>query len=160
MSQAAETLEAQLLRDLGGLGDRFVDDEFSSELYRALTNNRWQKESGPEGAVSLSWSRAEELVNELRSRAGREPLALAQTGGEGEVSDLVAGELGRLGWRARALNTSRRDEQHLTQPESPPPADHGQRHAPADDARDWEQRAHEEADESRSPRLPPGAASS
>ena len=149
MTTGAETLERTLVEDLATLEQRFVDEEFSSELYRALTNTRWRKEGGPEGHVSLSWSRAEELVNELRGRAGQRALPLAQTGGEGDVSDLVADELSRLGWRTEPLDTSLRDDRHLTQPESPPPADHGERSTPASEAADWEQRAHEEADERR-----------
>ena len=147
MSEGAERLEAELTQELAALSERFADDEFSSELYRALTNNVWRKPGGPEGHLSLSWGRAEELVNELRSSvAGEAPLTLAQTGGEGEVSDVVADELGRLGWRAQPLNTSRHDPQHLDRPESPPPSDHGERGAPVEDAGEWQRRAHEEAE--------------
>ena len=90
MATTPEALEQELRDDLATLEERFADEEFSSELYRALANNRWRKEGGAEEHVSLSWSRAERLVNELRERFGHEPLTLAQTGGEGEVSDLVA----------------------------------------------------------------------
>jgi hypothetical protein len=148
MTQAAETLERELVRDLETLGERIArDEEFCADLYRALSNNRWRKESGPDGHVSVSWSRAEELVNGVRGRQGKEPLALAQSGGEGEISALVRDELGRLGWSAKALDTGEHDRDHVTQPESPPPAGHGERMAPADDARGWEREAHEEADE-------------
>jgi hypothetical protein len=147
MTDAPETLERELLTDLLALGDRFADREFSSELYRALANNRWRKPTTTEGAVSLSWSRAEELVNELRAGQGEELLALAQTGGEGSVSDTVAGELGRLGWRHEPLSTDRHDERHLSSPESPPPKGTGEHHAPVDDPRAWEREAHEEASE-------------
>ena len=146
MGGSAETLERELVLDLATLAERFADEEFSSELYRALTNNKWRNERAPEAHVSLSWNRAEELVNELRARVGEAPLTLAQTGGEGEVSDLVSGELGRLGWRADPLDTSTRDAAHLTQPESPPPAEQGERQAPVSDSSEWERRAHEEAD--------------
>ena len=148
----AEALEQELVEDLASLEERFADDEFSTELYRALTNNVWRKDDdGPDGHVSLSWGRAEELVNQLRVRFGQEPLTLAQTGGEGEISDLVANELGRLGWSARGLNTGRRDDAHLTQPEAPPPADQGERDAPAGDEVEWEEKAHAEAEANRPP---------
>ena len=141
-------LERALVRDLDQLGERFLDEEFATELYRALTNRRWRRDGGPEGAIALSWSRAEEIVNELRGRHEREPLELAQTGGEGELSDLVEGELGGLGWRSEPLNTSRHDEAHVGQPaESPPPAGTGEARSPAEDSRGWEREAHREADQ-------------
>jgi hypothetical protein len=140
MAQAAETLERELVRDLETLGERIArDEEFCGDLYRALTNNRWRKDGGPEGHVSLSWGRAEELVNDVRGRRGKEPLALAQTGGEGEISELARAELDRLGWRARPLETGEHDPEHATQPESPPPR--------AEGGAEWEREAHEEADE-------------
>ena len=40
MTTGAETLERTLVEDLPTLEQRFVDEEFSSELYRALTNTR------------------------------------------------------------------------------------------------------------------------
>ena len=146
MATTPEALEQELRDDLATLEEHFADEEFSSELYRALANNRWRKEGGAEEHVSLSWSRAERLVNELRERFGHEPLTLAQTGGEGEVSDLVAEQLGRVGWRYETLDTSERDEAHLAEPESAPPADQGARMAGVDDPRGWEREAHEEAD--------------
>lgn len=112
MSAPIETLESELMRDLDQLGDRFVDDSFCGELYRALTNNALRKEGGPEGHMVLSWNRVEELVNELRSRHGQPPLILAQGGGEGDVSDTVGDELNAFGWHWRALNTARHDERH------------------------------------------------
>ena len=151
MTGSAEILERELANDLATLEERFADDEFSTELYRALTNNTWTKDGGPEGRVSLSWSRAEMFVNELRARQAQDPLTLAQTGGEGEVSDLVATELGRLGWTAEELDTSRRDPAHLAQPESPPPAEQGERDAPTGEETGWEAVAHEEAEENRPP---------
>ena len=154
MTTAPETLERELLEDLATLEERFADEEFSTELYRALTNNRWSKRGGPEGRVSLSWGRAEELVNDLRAGQGQEPLTLAQTGGEGEVSDLVAEELGRLGWSAEALDTSRHDPGHLAQPESAPPGEQAARDAPTADDTDWERVAHDEAEQNRPPQRP------
>ena len=147
MTETAD-LERALVRDLDQLGERFLDERFATELYRALTNRRWRREGGPEGAISLSWSRAEAIVNELRQRHEREPLELAQTGGEGELSDLVEGELAALGWRSEPLNTGRRDEAHVGQPaESAPPAGTGEARSPAEDSRGWEREAHREADQ-------------
>ena len=101
-----DTLEDALVTDLATLGDRLADDAFAAALYRALTRNAW---AGPLDAhLVLSWARAEELVNDLRARVGAEPLALAQSGGEGTVSGAVARELGRLGWSHRPLNASGR----------------------------------------------------
>ncbi len=157
-TQQTGDIEQALVRDLDQLGDRLLDDAFSTELYRALTNRRWRKDGGPEGGISLSWTRAEEIVNDLRARREREPLELAQTGGEGELSDTVEDELGRIGWRSEPLDTSRHDEAHADQPaESPPPADTGERHAPVEDARGWEREAHREAEASRlgQPDAPP-----
>ena len=151
MTQPDE-LERQLADDLADLGQRFVDEEFSSELYRALANNVWRKEGAP-GEVSLSWRRAGELVNDLRRHRDQPELVLAQTGGEGEISPVVADELARLGWNASALDSSRHQDAHRTQPESPPPADHGERHAPVADSDDGERRAHAEADQERLRRL-------
>ena len=145
MSEGPTALERELANDLAALGERFADEEFSTELYRALTNNVWRKRGGPDGHVSFSWSRAEELVNGLRAHAGQPPLTLAQTGGEGEISDLVEEELSRIGWTARPLNTGRRDDRHLDSPASPPPSDHGERRAPVEEA-DALARAHDEAD--------------
>ena len=143
---SSETLERELARDLDTLGERLVDREFASDLYRALTNNVWRKQGGPDGHISVSWSRAEEIVNELRGRRGEEPLELAQTGGEGEVSRTVGDELARLGWTSTPLNTGREDPEHATKPESAPPAETGEARSPVDDSRAWERRAHEEAD--------------
>lgn len=155
-STAAEALERELKDDLATLDERFADEEFSTELYRALANSTWRKEGGREGHVALSWSRAEELVNELRKRHGQEPLALVQTGGEGEVSGLVSDELAGLGWSARPLDTSRRDPAHLDHPESAPPREQGERQAPVGDSSEWERRAHEEADANRRHRTATG----
>lgn len=139
--------ESTLLEDLAGLDERFADDEFSTELYRALARNRWTKD---DHTVSLSWSRAEELVNELRARRAQDPLELAQTGDEGEVSPLVLDEAGRLGWSIEALDTTTHDPEHSSKPvESPPPLGTGEAHAPVEDAGGWERKAHEDAERAR-----------
>src|SRR5437764_5601110 len=134
---SSETLERELLADLETLGDRFADEEFSADLYRALTNTVIRKKGGPDGHLSLSWGRAEEIVNELRARHGQPAMTLAQTGGEGEISPLVSSELGELGWGFAPLNTGRRDTEHETRPASPPRDDH--------EPPEWEREAHEEA---------------
>ena len=150
MASDPEALVSTLRHDLTRLGERLADDEFSTELYRALANRAWSRDGGAQGHVSLSWSRAEELVNDLRRDQGKAPLAVAQTGGEGEVARVVADEMERLGWRSVPLNTARRDDAHAGRPaESPPPSDSGQRVASAPNTREWEREAHEEATAAR-----------
>lgn len=102
----AETLEDALVTDLRTIGDRVADDAFAADLYRALTRNAWTGQL--EGHLVLNWAQAEALVNGLRARVGAGPLELAQTGGEGTVTDAVARALDDLGWRHRPLNASRR----------------------------------------------------
>jgi hypothetical protein len=60
-------------------------------------------------------------VNTLRAEHGREPLTLAQTGGEGEVSDRVAGALEGLGWQARRATAGHDDARVEAEPERPQP---------------------------------------
>src|SRR3954469_3909250 len=101
MAASTETLERKLLNDLQTLHDLLQsDDSFDEELYRALAGAQWHRE-GEGGHVTLSWKRAEEIINEQRSRHDREPLTLAQTGGEGEVTERVANALRDQGWRPR-----------------------------------------------------------
>jgi hypothetical protein len=101
MAFTPEELERRLLNDLTTLGDLVPDDDsFHEELYRGLAGPRWFLDDDG-GHVSLSWRRAEEVVNTLRAEHGRAALTLAQTGGEGEVSDRVAKALDGLGWHAR-----------------------------------------------------------
>src|SRR5205823_9814070 len=102
MTETAVELERQFVHDLDQLGERFVDEKFSTELYRALANRIWRR-SDLEGHVSLSWGRAEEIVKSLRDRHGHAPLELAQTGGEGDISRTVGGDLERLGWTPTPL---------------------------------------------------------
>jgi hypothetical protein len=146
MTSSIDTLERELVHDLASLGDQIADDRHSEALYRALTNTTWRKAGGPEGHLSLSWSRAEELVNELRARHDHEPLTLAQTGGEGEVSERVRELLEPLGWRPGALDTSRHDPQHDESATQPPPGDQGERDAPVDDPHAWRREGDAEAD--------------
>ena len=155
MTDARAALDSMLRDDALGLGEAFADEESAAELYRALANTVWRTDNGPEGHVSLSWARAEALVNDLRRRHGHEPLGLAQTGGEGDVTDRVAEALAGAGWAAQPLNTSRHDDAHVTEPESPPPADQGGRMAPVEEPGAWERLAHAEADRGQHRR--PGA---
>jgi hypothetical protein len=143
---APDTAERRLLDDLATLGDRLADEEFCTELYRALAGGHLTRDGQ---AVAPSWARAEEIVNRLRAEHGREPLTLAQTGGEGELSDLVQGELDRLGWRWRPRDTGTHDTAHVGRPASPPPQDAGERRAPVSDSHEWERQGHAEADEAR-----------
>ena len=81
---AIDPTERALLADLRDLQERFADDEFMGDLYRALANRMWHHQGSTAGDhVALSWRRAEEVVNELRAIADAQPLTLAQTGGEG-----------------------------------------------------------------------------
>jgi hypothetical protein len=103
MSAPIETLESQLRHDLEPISDRFGDDEFCTELYRALTNRTLSKDDGPGGHLVLSWNRAADFVNELRARDHYEPLPLAASGGEGVVSEILLDELTARGWQTRSL---------------------------------------------------------
>jgi hypothetical protein len=149
VNRTAAQLEFELFRDLETLGERLADEEFSSDLYQALANTIWRKPDILEGHVSVSWKRAEEIINEVRARRGHAPLALAQTGGEGGVSALVARELGALGWKVEPLDISSSDPDHRTRPKSPPPQEQGERQAPVEDSHAWERLAHEEAEQKR-----------
>lgn len=140
----ATQAEADLTRTVGDMQDRIADDaHFAGDVYRALANRRWYGPGGTE--VSLSWRRAEEIVNGMRDSAGTETLELAQTGGEGTLAEDVEDELGRRGWRSEPLDTSSHDDAHATSPESPPPEGAGEREAPSEPPEAW-RRAHEEAD--------------
>jgi hypothetical protein len=144
VTDSTDDLERELLRDLFPLRHRVREDWFATELYRALTNTAWRKQGGPEGHLSVSWARAERIVNELREREGDPPLDLAQTGGEGDVSGTVGDELAGLGWTSTPLDTGRHDDAHVDDPASPPPAASEPGEGP-----EWERRAHEEADRRR-----------
>jgi hypothetical protein len=112
MTASPETLERLLEHDLDGVFDQLADDASSAELYRALASTRWGRR-GAAGHVSLSWSRAAALVDELRERRGRPPLDLAHTGGEGAVDRRIADLLGDAGWTSQPLDARRRDPAHL-----------------------------------------------
>jgi hypothetical protein len=139
--------EQALFDDLAKLGERLRDEKFSTELYRALAGGHLSKDGR---AVAPSWTRAEEIVNQLRTELGYgEPLTLAQTGGEGELSDDAAEAFRQLDWEWRPRDPSEHDPAHRASDPSPPPPDAGERHAPVSDPHAWEREAHEEAEASR-----------
>ena len=142
MTAETTTLERLLLDDLDVDGERAADDKLCTDLYRALTNSVWRNDRDAEGELSPSWQRAEWLVNEWRARHGHDPLTLAQTGGEGEVSATVEEVLDRLGWSHRPLRTDTDHPAHLGLDESAPPADHGARMAPGPPPGEQERAAH------------------
>ena len=137
---STEELERRLLNDLQTLGDLVADESFHHELYRALAGPRWFLEGDGGSHVSLSWRRAEEAVNNLRAEHGRDPLALAQSGGEGEVSARVADALAPLGWHARAPEAGHDDARVDAEPERP----QGAAEPP-----EWRRRADAEAERNR-----------
>ena len=139
MPMTTEELERRLLNDLQTLGDLVSDESFFHELYRALAGTRWFLDDGG-GHVSLSWKRAEEAVNNLRAEHGGEPLALAQTGGESQVSDRIAGALEPLGWRPRPPVAGHDDAHVDAEPERP----RGAAEPP-----EWRRQADEEAERNR-----------
>src|SRR3954453_5983461 len=138
-----ETLERALLDDLLEVHERFADEKFCHELYRALTRTKLRKPSASDGHVTLSFSQAEGMINELRGRLGHDDLTLAQTGGEGEVDSTVRDILTERGWSiAPATTSGGHDPGHDAAAEQPPPDDQGQ---PAGSG-DWARQAHAEAD--------------
>jgi hypothetical protein len=155
---ATDEKERQLIHDLEQADADLSDTELCEQLYRALASNRWSRRGGPEGAVALSWTRAERLVNALRGQRNLEPLTLAQTGGEGQIGHLAGDLLGGLGWSAEPLDTSSQDPAHAGEPvESPPPKGAGEAHSPVEDSGRWEREGHREAEDVRRghPSAPP-----
>jgi hypothetical protein len=135
----SQPLERQLVNDIQTLGDMVADESFYAELYRSLAGVSWAHDGGH---VALSWKRAEELINAVRDAHGRPALELAQTGGEGEVSDRVADALSGLGWTPKPLDTSHNDPSHVdSRPDAPPRG--------ASEPPEWERQAHAEAEENR-----------
>src|SRR3954454_2745276 len=121
---SVETLERELLNDLSQVAERFTDEKFSTELYRALTRTKLSKPAASDGHVVLSFSQAEGVVNQLRARVGAEPLTLAQTGDEGDVDRTILHELGARGWRFAPASTGAADPQHDGASASPPSGEH------------------------------------
>jgi hypothetical protein len=139
------TLERLLLDDLDAEGERAADEKFCTELYRGLTRSVWRNDRDADGQLSPSFGRAEWLVNEWRARRGAEPLTLAQTGGEGDVSATVEEVLGRFGWTRKPLQTDRDHPAHLGLDESPPPPGQGERMAGVPSSEEQEREAHQAA---------------
>jgi hypothetical protein len=105
----------QLLQaDLQQLPERIRDEKFATELYRALTNNRWSKDGEQ---VAMSWRRAANFVNALRKGHDRPELPLYASGGEGTVDPTIRHELiERFGWTVEPLDTSEHDPVHVDDP--------------------------------------------
>ena len=101
MSVPLQTLEAQLGYDLEDLSGQAADARFCAELYGALTNRTLSRDGRPHTRLVLSWERAAEVVNELRARGNHAPLALAGSGGEGVISEVMLDELTAHGWHTR-----------------------------------------------------------
>jgi hypothetical protein len=117
-----DAVERELTQDLNRIGDMTADDSFYEELYRGLAGVRWSRDGEH---LSLSWKRAEEVVNTLRARHGHDPLTLAQTGGEGEVSDRVARALDA--WSPSPMNPDEHDPAHVDSPRDAAPRGGGHR---------------------------------
>src|SRR5436305_10808559 len=122
MATDPQRLDVELMDDLTMLGDRLVDAEFCRDLYRTLTNARWTKD-GFDGHVSLSWTHVAEVIDALRQANGREPMTLAQSGGEGEPAAAAVQALADLGWTRRPLDTGTHDDAHIESAPDPPPPD-------------------------------------
>ena len=150
MSTSTETLERLLVEDLEGLGERLADDgRLSTDLYGALAGFALHKR-GEDGRLTLSWSRAEEVLNAASAARGLPPLeGLAQSGREGELSDRAREALQSIGWDVRPRVTDRDDPSHVGRPTSAPPGDTGERRAPVDDPGGWERDAHDAAEAER-----------
>ena len=134
--ETPQALEHQLRDDLRSLGPQLEDERLVADLYRALTRSRWHR-FDRDGAVSLSSTRAAELLDELREERGRAPLGLAQSGDEGEVTDRVDDLVRELGWRVEALDTGRHDDAHLAseaeEPKTEPQDSLAESHREADE---------------------------
>ena len=119
MAVSTETLERELLNDLRTLHKMVQTDDFDEELYRALAGVEWHRSGG--GHVTLSWKRAEKTINAQRAEHDLPPLTLAQTGGEGEVTERIANALRHQGWRPRPHRPGTHDRGHLDGRASAPP---------------------------------------
>jgi hypothetical protein len=135
------SLERALAGDLATLGDRLGDDRLVHDLYRALAGTALSKR-GETGHVSLSWSRAAEILNTVRAEQGVAELdGLPQSGGEGEVSPRAQEALSELGWTVRQESHDRADPAHTDNPASPPPGRH--------EEPEWRREGDEEAEQER-----------
>lgn len=98
-------LERELVQDLDGLAERLADERFCEELCGTLSNVALSKEGHP-GHIALSWTRAADFLNGLRSHHGFDPLPLLEAEDERRVTGDAAEELGRRGWSSRPLKSS------------------------------------------------------
>lgn len=139
MTTTPEALERQLVEDLQRLGERLRHDEkLAADLYGTLAGYAVAPR-GSDGYLALSWQRAEEIVNRLRTASGAPPLeGLAQSGREGRVTQRAREALESLGWEMRERRTGDYDPRHLGEPEHPPPPDR--------EPEEWEREGHREAE--------------
>ena len=98
-------LERELVQDLDGLVERLVDERFCEELCGTLSNGALSKEGHP-GHIALSWTRAADFLNGVRSEHGLAPLPLLAADDGRTVTGDAAEELGRRGWSSRPLKGS------------------------------------------------------
>jgi hypothetical protein len=103
--QETNRAEVALGRDLRGLAPRAGEAWFARELYRALAGRRWCC-TGTGDVATPTPGVAERIVNDLRARVGRDPMALAQAGAIGELSEEVDREMLVRGWRPMATATA------------------------------------------------------
>jgi hypothetical protein len=144
MSGYTETHERALVEDLRGMGSALEDERLCRDLYKALASRALSKR-GAEGHVALSWNRAAEVVNLARGGQDLPPIdGLANSGGEGELTDRAQHALESIGWISQPENTERHDPRHRTSPEDAPPAS---RRAADREPPEWERQAHTAADE-------------
>ena len=139
MTTTTEALERQLIDDLQSLGERLRHDEkLAADLYGTLAGRALAKR-GIEGHLALSWKRAEEIVNEVRTALGVGPLeGLMQSGLEGRATDRAREALESVGWEIRPRRTDEFDPAHVGEPEHPPRQEH---EPPA-----WQREGHEGAE--------------
>ena len=93
------------MQDLDGLSEQLGDERFCEELCGTLSNGALSKEGHP-GHIALSWTRAADFLNGLRSRHGHEPLPFLEAENGRTVTGDAAEELGRRGWSSRPLKAS------------------------------------------------------
>lgn len=85
--------------DLYKLSDKMKENvEFSTDVYRALCNMRWQDKSYLTNIYSCSWRYAGGLVADIRG-GGENYLDFYCSGNEGAVTNEVKKAMGKLGWK-------------------------------------------------------------
>jgi hypothetical protein len=141
MTTPASRAEIALLREVERLGDRVCEDWFAVELYRAMAGRRWRSQNG-DGAVALSWRRAEQVVDDLREAYHAPALSLTQRGGEGRLSEDVDRALRAHGWVSEPMNPDEHDPVHTDAAPEMPPRSGGP-------PTQWEQQAHQAAHQER-----------